>query len=49
MRKLLIKFHSWLERKLYDDTPYTELEMRCFELQAENEELKNQTRWCTCK
>ena len=49
MRRLLIALHSWLEKKLYDDIPYTELEMKYIELQLENEELKSQTRWCTCK
>lgn len=44
MRKLLEKIYKWLEKYLYDDMTYEELESKCYRLENRVEELENERR-----
>lgn len=42
MRSFLEKIYKWLERYLYDDMTYEELERKCYKLELRLEELENE-------
>jgi hypothetical protein len=40
LRNILEKIYKWLERYLYDDMTYEELESKCYKLQCRLEEFE---------